>query len=199
MNFLLLLVCCWRRLRHLCSDAGHVNPRVWYERSPEILGGTLCVQGVAETPVYWVIPGGDSDPTKRSPHHHLCRSGAEHNRNCGTDFLPEADTPASQGGVSGSPQCTMCQPAPDKGRNLPGSFGAELLFQVLRAETPVWPDGDSGPTGNSGGLKAEFPVQRRLQRSEIQLHYICRPFLLQGVETRRLFILVLTILSPPLL
>ena len=87
------------------------NTHAWGGCSPDILGGTLCVSGVAETPATWVIPGGDSAPTKMTTHLGDSRSEAEHHRNLwsGTLFLLKGgNSGPAQGGVSGPTTVQLC-------------------------------------------------------------------------------------------
>ena len=89
------------------------NILAWGGCFPDILGETLCVLGAAETPATWVIPGGDSAPTKMTTHLGDSRSEAEHHRNLwgGTLFLLKGgNSGPSQDGVSGpSHSSTMGQ------------------------------------------------------------------------------------------
>ena len=102
------------------------NTQTWGGCSPDILGGTLCVSGVAETPATWVIPGGDSAPTKMTTHLGDSRTEAEHHRNLwgGTLFLLwGGNSGPSQGGVSGPPHSSTMGQAAGVERNLTGSSG----------------------------------------------------------------------------
>ena len=73
---------------------------------PGYFGRNTCVLGAAETPATWVIPGGDSAPTKMTTHLGDSSSEAEHHRNfAGRTLLCKGGVfGPSQGGVSGPPQ-----------------------------------------------------------------------------------------------
>ena len=101
MKFSLLPVELGRRLQPLGDTRAETpvdlpalvcaNTLAWGGCSPDILGGTLCVLGAAETPATWVIPGGDSAPTKMITHLPILWREAEHHRNLwsGTLFLSQ--------------------------------------------------------------------------------------------------------------
>ena len=130
MKFSLLPVELGRRLRPLGDTRAETpvdlpalvceNILAWGGCSPDILGGTLCVSGVAETPATWVIPGGDSAPTKMTTHLPIFWREAEHHRNLwsGTLFLLKGGNfSPSQGGVSGSTTVQPCCEASGVERN----------------------------------------------------------------------------------
>ena len=96
----------------------------------------------------WVIPGGDSAPTKCSPQRQLSGEGRNITGTCGAELCSRKRGGISGptlGGDSGLTTVHHATQASGKGRNLPGSSGAELLFQCPRAETPANPGRDSAP------------------------------------------------------
>ena len=74
------------------------NTQAWGGCSPDILGGILRVSGAAKTPATWVIPGGDSAPTKMTTHLGDSRSEAEHHRNSWAELCSaRAESPVPLG------------------------------------------------------------------------------------------------------
>ena len=162
---------------------------------PGYFGRNIFVPGVAETPATWVIPGGDSAPTKiatKSPAlwHEWNLPGTCVQSFCSCE-MGGVSGPA-KGGVSGQPQVHSCYQASGKGRNSTGSSGQNVVFNVPRAETP--------PPGISlGYLRRKFRPGRLGNGQNLGCTYITIPLLPRRVTLSLVFIFVLDFLSPPLL
>ena len=124
-------------------------------------GRNTCVSGVAETPATWVIPGGDSAPTKMTTHLGDSRSEAEHHQNLWAELCScsRAETPALNRAESlAVPQYNHeAKPQVSNGTE-PEVLGGTFV--------PHAQGGDSGPRGGdsdpwnfSRELRVEIPVQ----------------------------------------
>ena len=125
---------------------------------PGQFGRNTCVPGAAETPATWVIPGGDSAPTKMATHLGDSRSEAEHHRSLWAELCSvKAESPAQGRSLRSAHNSTMLA-SRRCWTELNRKFWAELLFHMPRAETPVLKGGDSAPRNICfEELRAEVP------------------------------------------
>ena len=92
-------------------------------------GKEQVVPGAAETPLYWVIPGGDSAPTKCSSR---CQASGKGRNIFGIverNFVPAqwAESLALRGGVSGPTTFPHGCQLSDMERNFPGMFARSFF------------------------------------------------------------------------
>ena len=125
---------------------------------PGHFGRNTCVPGEAETPATWVIPGGDSAPTKMTTHLGDSRSEAEHHRNSWAELCSvRAESPAPGRSLRPVPQFNHeAWPQVSNGTE-PEVLGG-TLFHMPRAETPALVAETPPPWNISWGLRAEILV-----------------------------------------
>ena len=118
---------------------------------PRYFGQNTYVPGAAETPATWVIPGGDSAPTKMTTHLGDSRSEAEHHQNLWAELCSaRVESPAP-------PQFNHeAKPQVSNGTE-PEVLGG-TLFHVPRAETPALGAETPPPGTFLGVLRAEILV-----------------------------------------
>ena len=105
---------------------------------PGYFGRNTCVPGVAETPATWVIPGGDSAPTKMTTHLGDSRSEAEHHRNLWAELRSvRAESPASGRSLRPAHSSTMLAKPQVSNGTEPEVLGGTFV--------PHAQGGDSGP------------------------------------------------------